>query len=338
LESHGKEDHWLYAAATSTIGQIPTAIVYGDKTATTPTEHFLSNKFIVIDPSTGQGRFETDSEFTQRIQNDLTQSKQTLERAFGKPIIGFAYPYNDYGRDTINFPDSQSIINTVVSSMYELSFYQVWGNGDLLNHPDPAATQAKRIEPDYHWSGEKLVSVIESGLAKTLPYHTDTFGIEWQSDWGIMTFQDGLSLQAAPTTTGSEAMLDGSSEWRNYSFDATIDWKAGENVTLVARAQDNGDYIKCDFLANGASVGTFIDHEQNTIARGNIAESPLSKISHLKITVSGNTVSCFVGDTQITSGAVDTSRFQKGGVGIQIWDPVKGVANIAVNQVDITPL
>src|SRR5579872_3900847 len=84
LESHGAEDHALYdvPAATSTNGILPTI----------HQEHFLSNKFWLPD----QSRVETTDEFSARVTNDLTTSKDLLEKDFGKPVIGFAFPFNDY--------------------------------------------------------------------------------------------------------------------------------------------------------------------------------------------------------------------------------------------------
>ncbi|MHB8660705.1 MAG: polysaccharide deacetylase family protein [Minisyncoccota bacterium] len=326
LESHGKEDHRLYAINTSL-----------SSLATTTPGHFLSNKFLVTDPTTKTVRFETDQEFTQRITNDLTLAKQTLEQDFLKPVIAFAYPYNDFGQDTVNFPGARTIIGQVVPSLYQYAFYQNWpANGDTFNYPDPNQYFVRRIEPGINWTGAQLLAALTEGAAKDLPYTSNTFGGDWVGTLGNVEPTNGaLTLQASPWTTGAEALLNGSGGWRDYTFNATLEWLSGNNVLLIARRHDGNNYLSCSFSNTDVTLEKEIDGTKSELANASYALSGQKSGISFGISVVGDTATCYANNKAVVQGTASDPVLATGGIGIQTWDPGKAVASIRMNSVDV---
>lgn len=141
IESHGKDDHDLYPIdAQGHMG------------------HFLSNLLWLED----EQRLETLEEFKERIRQDMAVSKRDIEAAFDVEVTGYAYPFGDYGQETVNLPEAAHAIAEVIESIYPLAFYQVW-NGDIGNHPDPNGVMIKRLSVKPEWTGMDMLSILESG-------------------------------------------------------------------------------------------------------------------------------------------------------------------------------
>ena len=331
LESHGKEDHRKYPILASLTA------------ATTTSGDFLSNKFWL----SGQNRYETDQEFTARITNDLTLSKQTLEQKFSIPILGYAFPFNDFGQDTINFPESKQIVSQVTSSIYPLTFYQTWpGNGDTFNYPNPSQTTIKRIEPNINWTGQQLLSKLESDQYKSLPFkESSNFGQEWISNWGTVSSGNYLQLQALANTTGASAFLNGSELWKDYNLTATfstdqINWENGSEIALVARHSSANNYLTCAFTNKKAYLEKHENGVQSIVTTVPYTASSSSLSSNLTISMSvkGDNVKCYSDNTEIISSDIISQIPQNGEIGVQAWDQTLGVASAKVNSVDVEPL
>lgn len=328
LESHGAEDHRLYdiPAATSTDGVLPTI----------HDEHFLSNKFWL----TSQTRVETDDEFSARVSDDLITAKSLLEKDFGKPVIAFAYPFNDYGQDSVNFPGSVDILAGIVPNIYEFAFYQVEPKReDPFNYPDQTDYKIKRIEPLASWTGQDLVKLLDSSETKYLPYEKSDFASDWNSNWGkVDPTANGLRLEATENTTGAAALLNGSEEWRNYSIDATVDWKNGSNISLISRYQsDSKTFLSCAFSKDHIVLEGHINGVQTTISSETYQFLEKDGAGLLSMSVKGRTASCSASGTilrAVTPEAFDHS----GAAGIQIWDPAFNMAQADLTNVSIKPL
>jgi peptidoglycan/xylan/chitin deacetylase (PgdA/CDA1 family) len=317
LESHGKEDHVFYNVdAQNTEG------------------HFLSNKLWLPD----QSRTENESEFTDRVTSDLEAAKTTLEKDFGKPVIGFAYPFSDYGENSINFNGSGVLLDKIIPSIYDLAFYQSTPtDGDSFNYPNSGTYLVKRIEPGPNWSGQDLLNVLASGKAKTLPYSQNTFGGEWVHTWGSVISENMLKLSALKDTTGAAAFLDGSGSWTDYKMTATVAKKSGESIMLAAREVNSRNYFLCTFSADRVSIRETLNGVSETVKsagyKTDATDSPTYGIS-----ASGDTLGCYVNGTEVVHYDTMSPALRKGGVGIQIWDPTEGVANATISSIKVTPI
>ncbi len=328
IESHGDADHSVYSVQTTTdLSQ----------SASTTQGHFLSNKF--WDSATNS--FETNAEFSARVQKDLQTAKDTIEQKLNVPVIAFAYPFNDFGQDSVNFPGSQRILDSVVPSIYRYAFYQTWpGNGDAFNYPGvndgPGSRpyMIKRIEPGNSWTGADLLAVLNNGAAKSLPYNSSALGNEWGGTWGDVQHMNGsLHLSASAETTGSSAFLDGSGWWKDYRFDALVSWKTGESVSLLARA-NAGSYLACAFSDNRVSLERHFGAQQVTIATVARTFSGSYTASRFSMSVAGMQASCAENGTPVVSGTIG-SVLPSGGVGVEIWAARNGEAAASFSNVSV---
>jgi len=320
LQSHGKEDHRTYQIATST----------PDGTATTTPGHFLSNRF-----TDQAGQLENENEFRQRITADLTLSKMTLEQDFGNPIYAFAYPFNDFGQDTANYPDAQRIIADIIPSVYTFTFYQTWpGEGEMFNSPDPNAYMVRRIEPDPRWTGDQLLAVLDGARARSLPYQQgDSFGTEWSGSWGNLQTGPTLVLSASSISTGASATLKGTSGWKDYSLTAYADWNQGSEASLIARHHDATHYLTCDFSQNTVYIEEHTNGKQNIIGKASYTSPQVAQNVALGMTVDGNAITCSLSGQPVVSALTSNTTLLSGGVGVQVWNPTYGTAEMHVRNV-----
>jgi peptidoglycan/xylan/chitin deacetylase (PgdA/CDA1 family) len=326
IESHGAEDHRLYdiPLASPTTGQVTTL----------RQEHFLSNKFWLPNP----GRIETNDEYIARVTNDLRGAKTTLEKTFGKPITAYAYPFNDYGQESKNFPDAVATLSNITSAIYNYTFYQVdQRRNDPFNYPDPKAYMIKRIEPTASWSGAYLVHLLESNQAKALPYHSDGVWTEWNANWGdVQAVGNVLALHSSAQATGATALLNGSELWKNYWMSATVDWKSGNAISLVARYQsDSKSFLSCAFTEDHILLEGHENGKQTTIIATQYTFAGKKDNAQFGMKVVGNLVTCYTSGKNV-SARVKESYLHTGSTGIQIWDPVKNNAAVDVKTVSVT--
>lgn len=317
IESHGDMDHGTYAVQ-STLD--PSA------DATTVNGHYISDKFWENDAS----RFETDAEFKTRVTNDLSKSKQLLEKAFGKTVTAYAYPFNDFGEDTINFPGSTQILDDIVPTLYEYAFYQTWnGNGDTFNYPrinngpGNTAYMVKRIEPTASWSGDDLIRTLNEGHVKELPYRVENFSGDWVPAWGTVTDGSDLVLRSSVNTTGAEALLNGSGTWKDYLFSAGFSRDAGTSISLIARNLDNENNVVCAFSNTLIDLQAHVRGEQRVLVRTSHRTDVAGTIG---MRVSGNSVSCLLNGAVMASGQMPASVPRQGGIGVQTWSKSPGSA------------
>lgn len=318
LESHGDADHWLYdiAATSSVPGNVPT----------TPGGHFVSNLFWL----SALGRLETPDEYGERITNDLMVSKRILETDFSKPVDSFAFPYNDYGQDSLNYPPAGTTVPQAAASVYSFGFIQVDPTkNDFFNYSDPNAFFLKRIEPAGSWSAAALVTLLEKGEPHPLPFSATSFGAEWEETWGSVTPKgNGLALAAAPDTTGAATVLLGSESWRNYSLKGVASLEAGE-FSLLARVNTSGTFLSCTLTPNRILIEEKTSNSEITIASAPYTP-PAGSERSATLYISGANARC---DAYGAEVAATTNITHSGNAGFQVWAPQNGAARATVTSV-----
>lgn len=318
VESHGRDSHdWYYVNDGVDIG------------------HFFSNRLWVEE----ENRIETIDEYRERIKYDLSNSKADLENALDKTVRAFAFPFSDFGQDTVNFKDSMKIIKEEVPGYYSMAFYQVWpGSGETFNYPSEDETMMKRIEPYGDWSREKLLETLETGLSKNLPFKAVSFGEEWISGWGSVTRGEELIVSAQKNTTGASANLNGSWWWDDYTFNTNVNWKSGSNIVLAAMRADDDNYFGCNFGRNGkVYIKSVIDGESHNLIDANYVLGNLNNVS-LGISVSGSNISCLVNGEVVIGSLSINRRITNGGIGIEIWDERDGVAEAVFDNINVSSI
>jgi peptidoglycan/xylan/chitin deacetylase (PgdA/CDA1 family) len=302
--------------------------------------NLLSNKMWLAD----KGRIETDAEYEARIVHELADSKTQLENTLGIHISSFAYPFSDYGQQGINDPTATTTINNILKKNYDVAFEQVnLDNGiptDVIsNYPGEDPYHLHRIETPTDWTGAHLVSVLQSGMAKTLPY-SDSFSSDsgWRSTWGtVSVLNNTLQVDSLTTTTGAFAFLDGTRGLTDYLYTAQVNnANASTTVTLVSRYQDEDNYLSCSFSSDQVEIQERVGGVIKVLAQDKDSIIlPQSSVS-LGIFVGGSIVKCYEGSRAVTYVLNYDNALDSGGVGVKIWNENLGVANISLSNITLT--
>lgn len=301
------------------------------------------------------GRIETPEEFTTRVRNDLTNARTTLEDTYKVPIDTFAFPLgNETGiRGANNFPEGASITEDTARSLYEWGFVQT--NNQTYTFNFPRTTTATffspfsftnerlstdflihRIHVDYDWDGARLLSIMENGRAKELPYEDDfSKSRGWLPAWGSLEMgRNNLQLSAAESITSASTFLDGSALWDNYSFEASMNWN-GSHVSVLADVVDSKTYHSCAFSAGVVRLQRTINGETTTLKEKHDTRIAYGENVKPGIRVHGTVIEC---TWDFASIVEDYARNFSGGVGLQIWDPQPGTARVQVSSVLVRPI
>ena len=318
IQSHGKSDHDFY--------KIDSAEGQG---------HFLSNKLWLGDKK----RVETLEEFKSRILSDLGASRSGLEREFGTKVISFAYPFGDFGQNSVNLPEAESIISDIVKSVYPLSFYQVWpSKGFYFNYPDKNQSLIKRIDVRPDWTANNLLQILDTGREKTLPF-TDDFNDYngWIRTWGELSFAgNSLILSSRASTTGSSAFLGGTYLWRDYVFKSKIDLVKGQTFFLLARYTNDKNYVWCSFSPTHIKIGRMINGSSRVLVERKGNFESIGKDREFGIGVYDDAVNCYL-DDKIAVKLYDGlhKNLRQGGIGFKTWDPQANNSELVVKNVSV---
>lgn len=320
IQVHTKEGHDLVVINES-----------GDK------GHYYSNKLWLIDKS----RLETNEEYKSRIRNEFLGAKEDIKKTLGVDAISFAFPFGDFGQGSINFPESENIILKDVSSIYGMAFYQIWeGKENRFNYSNEGAFLIKRIAPNSSWSGADLVQSLEIGRDKDLPYQ-DNFGGDngWEKGWGIFNIENQrLVLGKNTSTTGSMAVLDGAYLWKNYIFNAKMDWIKGENVSVLARYINDKNYIVCSFSDDKLRIEQYLGGKKRIVVeKKTLFEIPKRNVQ-LGIVANNDKVECLVNGNSVIYSYYLSPALSHGGIGIKTWDPEINNSEVIVKNIDVTEI
>jgi peptidoglycan/xylan/chitin deacetylase (PgdA/CDA1 family) len=297
--------------------------------------NFLSNKMWLET----ENRLETDEEYRARIVQEIGESKKILEKTFGAPITTLAYPFGDYGQQTVNYPRAQAVITDIINDTYDFAFRQVWP-GDTLytsNYRSDDRFHLHRIESGTDWTGDDLLEVLDQGRTKPLPYSDDFQANNgWKYNWGNASIGDGkIRLWAATSTTGSITFLDGSHEWTDYFYAVSAERNAGQYVSLISRFQNESNYVTCWFSDDQVKITEKHNGAVRTLAQERNPIQDSVNAASLGMSVAGNVVRCFEGSRIITLANNLSPDISKGGIAFSVWDPAMNIADASIMSLDV---
>jgi peptidoglycan/xylan/chitin deacetylase (PgdA/CDA1 family) len=296
--------------------------------------HFYANQLWLAD----QNRLETFSEFDARIKKDLVEAKSDLSKKLGIEADSFAFPYGDYGQSS-----NLSLKNDLLSSVgdyFQHAFYQANpGDGYSANYFGDDSLLIKRIDIAPETSGNDLINILNNSQAKDLPYFDNfTTNNGWDKVWGGFKLEnDSLVIAEDGMANGGSGFLDGAGLWQNYTFQAFADLREGDNLKLLARYQNDNNYIACDFSDFGVRL------EQKVIGSSEQVLSTINKNlrisngeSSIGIKVDGNKAFCLYNNEIIGESDKIDANLSHGGIGFKSWStnklkPIK----VLIRQVEV---
>jgi peptidoglycan/xylan/chitin deacetylase (PgdA/CDA1 family) len=294
------------------------------------TGHALSNKLWLA----GQARLEDDTEYQQRITMDLLESKRRLETGFGVTVRAFAYPFGDYGQESITYPTgAETTIQKSAAALFHLAFYQSWGDAIVRNYPGQDTFMVRRLEVVPAWTAGDLLTAVRGGEDKSPDFSTSMDSNPgWIDGWGDLTFSPGrLRLSASPDTTGATSYLDGTYLWKDFDLTVRARLLHGESFSILARVDKNKNFIFCSFGPNGISYG---EHINGKTVDGPGWYTDLGLLQGLEIqagiSVKGNTVRCLLNGVWSVESAFLLHTAGNGMIGVSVWGPEKGASELEV--------
>jgi peptidoglycan/xylan/chitin deacetylase (PgdA/CDA1 family) len=285
--------------------------------------HFLSDKLWLA----SENRLETDAEYAQRVGTDLANSKQDIEKYLQVKPLAFAYPFGDFGQESINYPGSQTVLTEVLHELFPITFYQTRGSEYMNNYPsNPFMTRRIDMKSEVNVSSEvgaeKLVELMNNDMEKSLDY-TDNFTKNngWLQGWGQLTFnKNRMTISDSPTDDSGMTFLGGTFLWKDYISQVRVSLPKGGAFALVARYQNEDNYVACDFTdfhvafaqrANGVDEPDREQLIQTNLNSGRIAD--------VGVSVQGDKAICYLDGKPAATGVVERG-LENGGVGIKMWD------------------
>jgi peptidoglycan/xylan/chitin deacetylase (PgdA/CDA1 family) len=296
--------------------------------------HFYSNKIWLKDFN----RLETDQEYEDRIKNDFIKAKDEIAKNFGVNVIGFAFPFGDFGQESINYEGSKNVLSDQAKQIYPLAFYQIWiGSDYTFNYPENDNFLAKRINVKPGWTADDLLAVLEKGQNKNLSY-ADNFNSDkgWFRNWGKMEINNNELILSTASTTGASVFLDGTYLWKNYNFNAKVNFTKGKTFSFIALYHDSDNYISCNYNEDGIIIREKVDGKEDRVVGWNTKSMNFKgKDIDVGISTFGNNAKCFIGDQLIVNTDFIDARLTNGGIGFKVWDPEINNSELIIKEVSV---
>jgi peptidoglycan/xylan/chitin deacetylase (PgdA/CDA1 family) len=317
LEAHTKEGHDMI-----TVGP------YDQK------GHYYSNRS--WDSKEG---LESEKDFEERVFNDIVEVKNDLKNNFELEPVAFAYPFGDYGQNSINYPRSKEVILDIIHYAYPISFYQVsMGNSFLYNNFGENNNLSRRIKVAPEWTGDELIAVLKNGQAKDLPFEDDFTQINgWFSSDGLFEMDNNkILLKTLPGSGSANLLLDGTRHWEDFKFETQIDWNKSQKLSLFSHYKDFTNYLSCDVDNQYVQLVSVYEGKYELIG-----ESPMINAisrNNLKISLEaqGNKLICSVGDNVKVEFSGIKNEQLSGGVGFRISNNEPGNGELTIKKVTVT--
>lgn len=307
LEVHTKDGHSYYPiSASGKMGEF-----YPNK-LWLPTKH----------------RMETDAEYAARVYNDMVTAKREIENFTHKPANLFAFPFADIGENhSSNYSSAPAVLTRDVQHLFKAAMQLYYpGRAQSQGYYNSKAIYTYRIQLKLgQWpDGQGLISFLKNGTAKPLPY-TDTLQTNrgWQSAWGESEVKGGtLTINGDKNSTGAGIILDGTSDWSNYTMTAEATLVEGKSYGLLARMQGESYRIGCYFGTNYVSITRNQGSSMTILNESNYLLPVVRHTQDVGVRVKGNQIQCLE-NGNVLMEAADPDMPSAGGIGFSVWNPSK---------------
>jgi hypothetical protein len=310
-----------------------------DVTAGGEKGHLYSNLRWLAD----QNRLETQEEFVARITADLRGAQEDLLRELKVRSSVFAFPFGDYGQDTVNNPAAQGAVLEAVSKVYAAAFVQEQASGtpSSQNRPGADPTTLKRIEVYPNWTPANVLKMVAIGAPKQAFFRDDFTDYQgWLTSYGSVQYlgDNRMRLGAQPDGNSASVVLDGANDWTDYTYNARFQaGSVGTNVSLVGRYRDENNFVTCTVTPERVRIEQRAGGVNRVLAEARYPVGP-TPVTSLTMAVTGSAVAC-TGPKRVAA-AIDqaaAATLRSGGIGVKIWNPTRAAASVAMAEIYVTP-
>lgn len=286
---------------------------------------------------------ETYVQYRKRITEDMQTARSLVANKINSHIIGFAFPFGDYGQNETQDPVLSRILVEEASKLFPLLFYQQVP-GDFFKQTYAPASESsrdsflvRRISIGGNIDAKQLMNIIEGSTAKPLPYHDTIFASkDWILVWGdAEPIPDGgVNLRASEGLTGASMILDGTRMWKDYVVTTQVTLSSPAGVFVWARYVNDDNNAGCNFTPTFVHAEQTVAGQHRVIKGVNKPVVPQGPVT-VAVAVRDRTITCMVnGIPHVQSEFLDPS-LSEGGVGLKTWYQDPSVANILIHSVDV---
>lgn len=246
------------------------------------------------------------------------------------------------GRLSVRYGERWLVSGVPVSHSHGASGFGVWSKTVV----GAATLEQLSIEPLQKLPREPMVpeKVVTSTPTIEVPPPVVTIlqgaGHAWSPVWGAPTLTDDqLTLAAEASTTGSGVSLIGSNEFSNFTVESVLDWYHGRSYALLARYQDEDNYVACTFARYGSGVRIEAVHHGEKTSYGEnytLGEPYYSPWLNNKLgmRIRGTHVECLKNGEWILRA--DVPRMPpSGALRLEVWDKDPGVARLVIKKFSV---
>jgi peptidoglycan/xylan/chitin deacetylase (PgdA/CDA1 family) len=304
--------------------------------------HGQSNhSFYIINESgrkNNENQVESENDFRKRVKSDLLASKSSLDGLLGKETIAFSVPLSDRSSSFEISKLSESIVNDEATKIFRISFNDYWPrqSDNFRFAPISHDNAAHRYLVLADVKGDDLVADLQKGDTPALPYKNNFLNSgNWVPLSGrVEPKKDDISFVSGKN--GSAAYLDGSYGWRDYAFSAKlIEVSTNTIVSLLARYQDGGNYLSCEFRPNKLELRSYSKGIPRVISGLRITDDyRLSPGASLGMKVIDDVAQCFYnGRPLLVSDGVDPGN---GGVAVKTWNANNKPQELVLADIEVS--
>ena len=292
-----------------------------------------------------QERHEQFEEFAARIESDHRLSIKELESNVGAKPIAFFFPFGNYGQYEEGNKALREANLASVERNYALGFIR---NHNALNDARTDYRRLNRLEVTPSWSAEELVAHLNASWpAEARRSRIDSLvkTERWIQDWGVFDARGtGFSLRAESardplvsdegTTAGARAWIAGSNSFKDGSYELRFNLVRGELHAYLRYSADDCWLLVAVTDGGRASVSRCEPGNDVEVLANDALESAENfRTTHsLLITLRDDVIFARLDGRQLFGGAVVVGDTPPGMVGLAIWSPAAGLAQVDVAE------
>ncbi len=285
-------------------------------------------------------RYETPSEFQQRLKSDHLKVRGWIEKETGAPPSAFAFPYGDFGQYDERAGLSRRFNLDLISEHYDLGFIH---GGLALNTLFTDSRRLNRLLVRPEWTADDLRIRLENSWPRDRGLTGNTAVQEeqvWLREWGTLQFQpDGVEISATEETTGAKAWLKGTDLYNDFRGRFHLDPVKGQTGIYLRASPDGESYLYVG-LGDAGEVWLRQKHvglEAFTLGTSRYLPEEDGSVV-LEVFLRGNLFAANTNGRALFTEVITTRGSPRPGlVGASVWDPDKGAAATRIRDLQLIP-
>lgn len=291
----------------------------------------------------GQYRFETPSEFEQRLAEDHKKVIDLFRRELSIKPTAFFFPYGDYGQ----YNEQARVIRDANLRQVATNYLFGFTLGNLaLNTRHSDVKRLNRLLVDKNWSPKDLADRLDAflpdkdGKVKTV---RDFTAGSWVREWGGVSIEQGgeLALRAIPPenpldkkeliTAGAKAWLAGSDNFKDGFVSMRFHLRRGRFV-ISLRSSSKGEFVQFSLDSTGhAAIRQKKGTETDALLAIDTELDDQRTDYQLLLALRGNYMYAVLNDKLLFGGRVLLQGEPAfGPIGAGVWDDVSGIAEAQI--------